>query len=890
MEVKCSITFLLISVVMWICLVFHCYDGNSGLSSFKCMQAEREALLRFKGSLADLRHSLSSWKGNDCCIWKGVGCDNTTGHVIKLDLQNNRLVSSELDSALLDLKHLVYLDLSGNDFRRSRIPEFIGSMKRLEHLGLSRSHLSGLVPHQLGNLTSLSFLQIGNNALLVDNLDWLTRLSNLHFLGLRSMNLSRMDNLIHVLNQLPSLSRLHLGYCGLDKRLLKSGQVNSTMFTSLQYLDLEGNSFGGLVPKILQNFSSLRVLDLSANNFNHVEGGIWSFIRRAQGIKKLYMLNNILSGELSEQHSNSSTCISHQLEELDLSFNELDGHVPAEIGRQLPSLRRLVLDENNLNGTIPFSTQQLLFLELLSLSSNNISGEIPPLPSSLETIYVSRNSISGSIPPFQSNLLFIDLSYNNISGSIPPFHSNPQFIDLSHNNINGYIPDFPSGLLYIDLSYNRISGRIPHFTTGLEAMDLSDNLISGPILQYTFLAATSLRLANNLLNGTIPEELCRAKQMYSLDLGGNRLSGMIPNCWNINLQVLSLSSNQLTGPIPSSFLQDSNLEFLDLSNNTLQGEIPYFAVSPHMQVLDLGGNKLSGTIQFAGMLDHRYLQVLRLRENYLEGQLPSAICSLRSLRILDLADNNLTGNIPPCLGNFTYIFHFDDDEVLPTSEVLKGDVLEYTETPPFLANVDLSVNNLVGGIPDALVKFPGLVGLNLSYNHLTGSIPNKIGEMTSLESLDLSNNHLSGTIPQSMSDLSSLSYLNLSYNNLQGEIPTGSQLQTLIDPSIYTGNQGLCGDSLPKKCKGGDSQPKLPASTTSTEEHEDDYEKLWFYLVIAAGFTAGFWGVVGTLVMKKSWRYAYFKLVEDLFARICVQVAITKNKLKEKITNHKSDG
>ncbi|GAB2210308.1 hypothetical protein Droror1_Dr00015572 [Drosera rotundifolia] len=162
--------------------------------------------------------------------------------------------------------------------------------------------------------------------------------------------------------------------------------------------------------------------------------------------------------------------------------------------------------------------------------------------------------------------------------------------------------------------------------------------------------------------------------------------------------------------------------------------------------------------------------------------------------------------------------------------------------------------------------------------------------MRTLESLDLSNNHLSGIIPQSISDLSSLSYLNLSYNNLQGEIPTGSQLQTFIDPSIYIGNQGLCGEPLPKKCKGGDNQPKLPASTTSAQGHIEDHKKLWLYLVIAAGFTTGFWGVVGTLVVKKTWRNAYFKLVEDLFDRIYVQAAIMKNKLKEKIANRKSDG
>ncbi|GAB2210307.1 hypothetical protein Droror1_Dr00015571 [Drosera rotundifolia] len=119
------------------------------------------------------------------------------------------------------------------------------------------------------------------------------------------------------------------------------------------------------------------------------------------------------------------------------------------------------------------------------------------------------------------------------------------------------------------------------------------------------------------------------------------------------------------------------------------------------------------------------LRILRLRENHLEGILPSAVCSVGSLRILDLADNNFTGNIPPCLGNFTSNSFYSIVDMWSITEVIKGKVQVYTSTLPFLVNVDLSANNLVGGIPDELVKFPGLVGLNLSYNHLTGSIPNK---------------------------------------------------------------------------------------------------------------------------------------------------------------------
>uniref|UniRef100_A0A8R7R6N9 Uncharacterized protein n=1 Tax=Triticum urartu TaxID=4572 RepID=A0A8R7R6N9_TRIUA len=83
-----------------------------------------------------------------------------------------------------------------------------------------------------------------------------------------------------------------------------------------------------------------------------------------------------------------------------------------------------------------------------------------------------------------------------------------------------------------------------------------------------------------------------------------------------------------------------------------------------------------------------------------------------------------------------------------------------------------------------------------SRNNLSGSIPKDIGNLKLLESLDLSWNKLSGHIPPSVSNLMSLSNLNLSNNLLSGEIPTGSQLQTLDDPSIYDNNLGLCGPPL----------------------------------------------------------------------------------------------
>ncbi|GJZ50768.1 leucine-rich repeat protein [Tanacetum coccineum] len=148
--------------------------------------------------------------------------------------------------------------------------------------------------------------------------------------------------------------------------------------------------------------------------------------------------------------------------------------------------------------------------------------------------------------------------------------------------------------------------------------------------------------------------------------------------------------------------------------------------------------------------------------------------------------------------------------------------------------MDLSSNKLVGEIPVKLMSLSALVGLNLSNNHLNGGIPDSIGKMKALISLDFSGNQLTGPIPSSIGALNFLSHLNLSHNNLSGQIPTGSQLQTLTDPSIYVGNRYL----------------------------------------------SGFWGVIGVLLLKKHWRHKLFMFAEETVDKIYVAVVLRFDKMK----------
>ena len=268
---------------------------------------------------------------------------------------------------------------------------------------------------------------------------------------------------------------------------------------------------------------------------------------------------------------------------------------------------------------------------------------------------------------------------------------------------------------------------------------------------------------------------------------------------------------------------------------------------------------------------------------------PEELCGLTDIHVLDLGHNNFSGSIPTCLGTldgYKYLYK----NVLPLGKhsylehmdlVAKGRQLDYGD--PILNTIDLLENSLSGEIPIEITDLSALHTLNLSLNQLTGKIPENIGDLQCLETLDLSCNHLSGPIPQDMTSITTLSSLNLSYNDLFGQIPTSNQFYTFFFyPSIYGGNPQLCGFPLRTSCSplsdGG-------AEHNDQENFDDDEgsEELWFYVSIALGFIVGFWTVCGTLVLKKSWRHAYFHFVNEMKDRLFVAISVNMARLQGKI-------
>ncbi|KAF8392120.1 hypothetical protein HHK36_022462 [Tetracentron sinense] len=480
------------------------------------------------------------------------------------------------------------------------------------------------------------------------------------------------------------------------------------------------------------------------------------------------------------------------------------------------------------------------------------------------------------------------------------------YISLNNVGISDDIPDWVwmlSSMEYLYLSDNQIRGRLlnslklPYGSDAnlrcskLTSLVLANNLLWGPIpenIGEIMPRLTELDLSGNFLNGSIPSSIGILKDLEALILSDNCLAGELPGFWKDlkHLQHLDLANNHLTGSIPSSMGFLHSLHVLLLSNNNLNGELPSSLQNcTNLERIDLGENKFSGKLPtWMGELS---LSILRLRVNFFSGNIPRQLCRLSNLHILDLAHNNLSGSIPHCLGNLTgFVSTPESSEVYVKLEqilvVTKGKEQEYRNILYLVKTIDLSRNDLSGKIPEEIMSLLQLGTLNLSMNRLTGKIPEKIGNLKMLETLDFSINQLSGSIPQSLSSLTFLSHLNLSYNNLSGKIPSGNQLQTLNDSSMYKGNQ-LCGPPLVTKCPGGDEASQGPSSIGGDGEDRDGYEMLWFYASMALGFVVGFWGVCGTLLIKKTWRHAYFRFFNDMKDRLFVVVAVNVARLKRKM-------
>ncbi|XP_022149420.1 probable inactive leucine-rich repeat receptor kinase XIAO [Momordica charantia] len=485
---KSILLLALLSMVLLIQLSF------SQVSAITCLEKELEALLRLKKSFIDPSHRLASWKGTDCCNWDGVGCNETTGYVTKIDLRNTNevfpalflstiLLSNSIDSSLLEFKYLNYLDLSWNFFHHSQIPNFFGSMLELRYLNLSAASFSGKVPPHIGNLTKLvvldlSFIDFYNerSKLLNSNyVEWISHLSSLKFLYLSGMNFSDASNLMGVVSSLPLLSSLRLRSCSLQNLPLSLGSLNSSFLTTIQLLDLSSNYFSGPIPKAFQNMTSLRSLYLSDNQFTSVENGLSSFIGSNCRLKIFDLSRNSnFGGDVFGSYENVSLgCNRYHLQVLDLSNTNTRNKIPNWLG-MFKQLQSLDLLDSNISGRIPTSLGNLSNIQYLDLSQNNLNGAIPTSIGTLlnlRSLRLGYNRLKEVGEECFGSLEELDISRNLLKGIVTETHfanlSQLQTLLISNNELlsldmkSDWVPPFQLNFLDADSCIGCFGSKFP---------------------------------------------------------------------------------------------------------------------------------------------------------------------------------------------------------------------------------------------------------------------------------------------------------------------------------------------------------------------------------------------------------------------------------------------
>ncbi|XP_072146398.1 receptor-like protein EIX1 [Setaria viridis] len=883
-----------------------------------CVPRERDALLDFKrGVSSDTANVLASWQDDgqeqsDCCRWSGVRCSNRTGHVVELNLRNHagslyplqEGLVGHISSSLLCLPHLRRLDLSWNALEgpTGSIPEFLGSLKNLRYLDLSYMSFSGAVPSQLGNLSKLEHLDLsyygifGNGSTESSDVSWAIHLPKLQYIDLGSVNLSATANWHRVMNMLPSLRYLGLSQCSLSStNPLSLSQLN---LTRLETLDLSYNSFdhSEIASCWFWNVTGLRYLNLGGT---HLHGQIPEKLGRMTSLQALDLSNN---NNLDVMASNLTYLCNLEILNLEQSLSSYVNIV--ELFEWLPhcsssKLKELHLHSNNITGCLPPSIEKFTSLNTLSLFDNKLTGPVPSevgVLSNLTTLYLSNNRLEGVITEEHfvnlNSLQYIDLSDNSLKIDvnhkwIPPFrlerayfrscHMGPLFpmwmewqgnihnVDISRAGIDDKLPNWFcttfAKAIALDISNNKISGTLPKCMEimSVEQLYLGSNKLTGHIPR---LPRKILVLFSNYITGQLPGSVCDLQSLIILDLDNNLLGGELPNCNGMrSLKCLQLRNNSFSGQFPSFLQSSTGLILLDLSQNKFSGRLPMW------------------------LCDLMDLQFLRLSHNTFSGNIPTNISCLKYLQYLNLANNSMSGFIPYHLSNLTAMtrknpfrhtmYPFVDAAAIIGDFLVntKGQALIYhSVTILDVVTLDLSFNGLTGEIPQEIASLDAVLNLNLSWNHLDGVVPKMIGAMQSLESLDLSKNMLSGEIPSSLSKLTSLSYLDLSYNNLTGRIPQGSQLDTLYseNPSMYDGNNGLCGPPLHRNCSRNDT-----SRSHDQKSYEAGFYPVSFRFGLASGFLLGPWVVLCVLLFKRSWRFAYFRLFDKLYDQIYVFLVVS---------------
>ncbi|XP_052478508.1 probable LRR receptor-like serine/threonine-protein kinase At3g47570 [Gossypium raimondii] len=313
--------------------------------------------------------------------------------------------------------------------------------------------------------------------------------------------------------------------------------------TSTETLELSNNSLSGEIPS---NLSACSMLTFVHMRSNQLKGEILASLGLLSNLINLRFYNNSLTGTIPPSLGNLSS-----LKELHLALNGLTGNIPETLVR-LTNLSFFSIGENVIFGIVPVGMFNLSTVRVFDIGDNKNQA-------------VGWNKILGRISDGIENLI------------------NLEVLEASGNELSGYVP-FGVGRLhklkkfYADSNF--LSGIIPHSIgnlTMLMELALDINNLQGDIPSSLSKCQNLLLmgLSNNILSGPLPGEVIGVQSLsISLDLSSNYLTENLGRC--VSLEYLFLDANLFEGSIPSSWSLLRGLEALNVSDNNISGGVPKF--------------------------------------------------------------------------------------------------------------------------------------------------------------------------------------------------------------------------------------------------------------------------------------------------------------------------
>lgn len=293
---------------------------------------------------------------------------------------------------------------------------------------------------------------------------------------------------------------------------------------------------------------------------------------------------------------------------INLSFNDLAGTLPAEIG-DLSELVSLNLFWANISGSLPSTMSNLHKLEYLAINGHSeLTGGLDHIANlrELEHLNLASNPFAVPFPSWigdLTKLTHLDLSHCELTGDLPVELENLtqlQYLYVYVNKLTG-LPDVLGNLsnlkrLWIgDNNFDGLPASLQNLSnlTSIEADGVPVNTFPNWLGNMTTLE--EVYLGDCGLVGNFPAELENLPDLSVIALENNQLTGELP-AWIgslTNLRLLILNNNQFTGAIPTELENLTELRRLVLQNNQFSSCPDFTGKFPELYSLYLDNNNLS---------------------------------------------------------------------------------------------------------------------------------------------------------------------------------------------------------------------------------------------------------------------------------------------------------